>query len=43
MPQVMHGEDPEAYLEVFKRMATAVGWDRAKWAYQFSPLLIDKA
>lgn len=43
MPRIMPRDDPEAYLEAFERMATGVGWDKAKVAYQLGTLLIDKA
>lgn len=41
MPRLVYREDPGAYLEAFKKMTTAAGWDRAKRAYQLGPLLIE--
>lgn len=36
-------DDPEAYLNAFERMATAVGWDKVSWVSVLIPCLIGPA
>lgn len=43
MPKMDQGNDSEAYLEAFERLAMAAGWAPEHWAYQLGPFLLGRA